>query len=109
VANAIKEIHRILKPSGQIIASVNYHEAATDCAPNVLNDEVLRNLLNGKFDYKIVKRFPKDYDAGIGGLGRFRCAHEIVLVKGGNGRTELHYAVSRGTGMWYCARGANRR
>ena len=82
VEEVISEVHRILHKGGEIHFAVNYQEDSTVCEPNVLNDEIVRNLLNGKFDYEIKKRFPKNYDSEIGGVGQFKYPHEIVLING---------------------------
>jgi len=82
VTKAVDEIHRILRQGGEILLSVNYQDSATTAEPHVINDKVLQSLFQGKFTYDIVKRFPRNYDAGIGGLGQFKYPHEIVLVRG---------------------------
>jgi SAM-dependent methyltransferase len=76
------EIHRILRPGGEFVLSVNYQEAPTRCEPQVFDDDVLHRLLEGRFDYKIAGRFPKGHDSGIGDAGLFIYPHEIVTVRG---------------------------
>lgn len=76
------EIHRVLRNGGEIILSVNYQEKPTTCEPHVLNDGALGAMLQGRFAYEIVKRFPVNYDSGIGGFGQFRYPHEIALIRG---------------------------
>jgi SAM-dependent methyltransferase len=82
VTKAVDEIHRILRHGGEILLSVNYQDNATTCEPHVINDKALKNLLEGNFAYDIVKEFPRNYDAGIGGFGQFKYPHKIVLISG---------------------------
>jgi len=82
ITKAVNEINRILRQGGEIILSVNYQDSASIAEPHVINDKVLQSLFQGKFTYDIAKRFPRNYDAGIGGLGQFRYPHEIVQVRG---------------------------
>lgn len=82
VEETISELHRVLRPGGEIILSINYQEFAHVCEPNVINEKILRGLLDDKFTYEIVKKFPRGHDSEIGGPGQFTYEHEIVLVKG---------------------------
>ncbi len=82
VTEAIDQIHRILRRDGEIYLSVNYRDSATNCEPHIIKGEVLQCLFESKFNYDIVKRFPRNYDSGIGGFGQFKYPYEIVLVRG---------------------------
>lgn len=79
--SAINEIYRIIKHGGTLLMAVNYQEEQTITEPVVINDHTLKNLLKGKFEYEIIKRFPRDYDSKIGGKGQFKYHHPIVLIK----------------------------
>jgi len=50
----VDEIHRILRPGGEIVLSVNYQEAPTRCEPQVIDDAVLGRLLDQRFAHEIV-------------------------------------------------------
>jgi len=82
IINTFCEIYRVLRKGGEIILSVNYQEESHICEPHVLNDRIIRTLLQGKFFYEIVRRFPANYDSGIGGFGQFKYPYEIVLIAG---------------------------
>ena len=82
VTNTFSEIRRVLRKWGEIILSVNYREKPTACEPHILNDKTLRAVLQGRFAYEIVRRFPVNYDSGIGDFGQFRYPHEIAVIRG---------------------------
>ena len=52
---AIKEIHRILKPEGCIILQLNINKKRTITEPILLNKMIIKNELKEFFNYQIVK------------------------------------------------------
>ena len=71
---AVGEIHRILKKGGEIRLSINLRENSDVCGTHILNEEIIKNILDKKFRYEIIERFPK--------FSREFYPFEIITIKG---------------------------
>jgi ubiquinone/menaquinone biosynthesis C-methylase UbiE len=72
-SKSIVEIHRILKKGGEIVFSINLQHYPTLAEPQVLNKNIIEESFKNKFNYKIVKIFPKESNP---------YKHDILLIKG---------------------------
>lgn len=79
---SIHEIHRILRPGGEIRLSISYQERYAVTEPIRIDDNVIRASFDKRFSYEIIKRFPKDHDSGITGAGQFKYPYQIIMLSG---------------------------
>jgi len=77
----IDEIHRILKPEGSILFSINVQEKRNICEPIVLNEKIIQKVFNNKFDYTITRKFPKGYVLNIDDED-ITHDYEILVIEG---------------------------